>query len=101
MINSLKTIFGIGPKVDYKELIANGAIVLDVRSKGEFASGHVPGSINIPVNELDRHLKKFKDKKKPIITCCASGMRSASAKGILGAAGFENVHNAGSWYNLK
>ena len=101
MINKLKNIFGIGPKVDYNELIANGAIILDVRSKGEFASGHVPGSINIPVDELNKHLKKFKDKKKPIITCCASGMRSASAKGILGAVGFENVYNAGSWYNLK
>ena len=52
MINTLKNIFGFGPKVDYKELIANGAIVLDVRSKGEFAGGHVAGSINIPVDQL-------------------------------------------------
>ncbi len=101
MIEALKNIFGLRSKVDYKELIANGAIVLDVRSKGEFTSGHVSGSINIPVNELSNHLKKFKDKKKPIIAVCASGMRSASAKGILKAAGFENVHNAGSWYSLK
>lgn len=101
MINKLKDIFRMGPKVDFKELIASGAIVLDVRSKGEFAGGHVPNSINVPVNELDKHLKKFKDKKKTIITCCASGIRSASAKGILEAAGFENVHNGGSWYNLK
>lgn len=101
MINKLKNIFGMGPKVDYNELIANGAIILDVRSKGEFAGGHVPGSINIPVDELNKHLKKIKDKKKPIITCCASGMRSASAKVMLGAAGFEHVYNAGSWHNLK
>lgn len=101
MINTLKNIFGFGPKVDYQELIANGAVVLDVRSKGEFASGHVSGSINIPVDQLKSNLKKISDKKKPIITCCASGMRSASAKAILRSAGYENVHNAGSWYNLK
>ena len=49
MINKLKDIFGIGPKVDYKELIANGAIVLDVRTKGEYISGHVKDSLNIPL----------------------------------------------------
>lgn len=101
MINTLKSIFGLGPKVDFKELIANGAIVIDVRSKGEFSGGHAKGSVNIPLDQLSSGIKKLKDKEKVIITCCASGMRSASAKAILKSNGFANVHNAGSWYNLK
>jgi rhodanese-related sulfurtransferase len=101
MINTLKQIFGLGPKVNYKELIANGAVVIDVRSKGEFSGGHARGSINIPLDQLGSGIKKIKDKDKVIITCCASGMRSASAKAILKSNGFKTVHNAGSWYNLR
>lgn len=101
MINILKSIFGLGPKVNYNELIANGAMVIDVRSKGEFSGGHAKGSVNIPLDQLNSGIKKLKDKEKVIITCCASGMRSASAKAILKSNGFVNVYNAGSWYNLK
>lgn len=101
MINTLKKILGLGPKINYRELIANGAIVIDVRTKGEFSGGHVQGSVNIPLDQLSSGMKKLKDKDKVIITCCASGMRSASAKAILRSNGYKNVHNAGSWYNLK
>lgn len=96
----LQRIFGLGPKVDLGELIANGATIVDVRTKGEYASGHVKGSINIPLDQLDYNLKKFKSTEQPIITCCASGMRSSSAKGILRAKGYTNVHNGGSWHKL-
>ena len=101
MMETLKKMFGIGPSADYEQLVKDGAVILDVRSKGEYAGGHIKGSINISVDQLKGNLNRLADKQKPIITCCASGMRSASAKGILGAAGFENVHNGGSWYNLK
>ena len=101
MINTLKSLFGLGPKVDYAELIKEGGIILDVRSKGEYAGGHVPGSLNIPLDQLRDNLKKLKNKQQPIITCCASGMRSASAKGILQQSGFTNVYNGGSWRNLE
>lgn len=101
MINTLKKIFGIGPGVNYNELIKNGAIILDVRSKAEYAGGHIKGSINISVDTLRNNLVKLKDKDKPIITCCASGMRSASAKSILISNGFTQVHNGGSWYSLQ
>ncbi|MEN9523479.1 MAG: hypothetical protein RL065_1856 [Bacteroidota bacterium] len=100
MIQLLKNLFGIGPKVDLGELIANGAVIVDVRTKGEYQGGHVKGSINIPLNALSSSLSKLK-KDKPIITCCASGMRSASAKGILKSNGFSEVHNGGSWMNLR
>jgi rhodanese-related sulfurtransferase len=101
MIQTIKNLFGIGPKVDYAILVKQGAIILDVRSKGEYASGNIKGSINISVDTLNANLSKLKDKNKTIITCCASGMRSASAKSILKSNGYTQVHNGGSWHSLQ
>ena len=64
MINTIKQLFGLGPKVDYAELVKQGAIILDVRSKGEYAGGHIKGSVNISVDTLSNNLSKLKDKKK-------------------------------------
>jgi phage shock protein E len=100
MIELFKKIFS-SVKADYPQLVKEGAIILDVRSKSEFASGHIQGSVNIPVNELSQNLNRLKSKSKPIIACCASGMRSASAKGILESNGYLNVHNGGSWHSLN
>jgi phage shock protein E len=100
MIQLLKNLFGIGPKVNYKELIQNGAQIIDVRTKAEYQQGHVKGSINIPLNNLSNHYLKLK-KDKPIITCCASGMRSAQGKNILKSNGFAEVHNGGGWMSLQ
>ena len=101
MIALLKKILGFGPKINYAELVKNGAIIIDVRSSGEFAGGHIKGSINIPVDSLIKNLDKFKDKNKIIITCCASGMRSASAKSILRSRGYLYVYNGGGWSGLQ
>jgi phage shock protein E len=101
MINTLKKIFGFGTTVDYAELVKKGAIVLDVRSKIEYASGHIEGAINIPVDILKNSLSQLKDKNKAVITCCASGMRSARAKNILKTHGYSDVHNGGAWNSLK
>ncbi|MBK5273350.1 MAG: rhodanese-like domain-containing protein [Bacteroidia bacterium] len=101
MIKIIKQLFGLGPKVDYTELVKQGAIILDVRSRGEYASGHIKGSINIAVDSLNNGLSKLKDKNKPIITCCASGMRSASAKSFLRAHGYTQVYNGGGWGSLQ
>jgi rhodanese-related sulfurtransferase len=95
----LKSLFGLGPKVDYKEAMSNGAIIVDVRTKGEFKGGHIDGSLNIPLPELNKKLNKL-DKNKTIITCCASVVRSWSAKNILKSSGFE-AYNGGSWRILK
>jgi rhodanese-related sulfurtransferase len=100
MINIIKNLLGLGPKVDYAELVKQGAVIIDVRSKGEYQSGHIKGSINIPVNTLSNNLGKLK-KDHPVITCCASGMRSASAKSILKSNGFTEVHNGGGWMSLQ
>lgn len=96
----LSKLFGFGPKTDLGELINNGAVIVDVRTPGEYAGGHIKGSLNIPVDQLKSRMSSLK-KEKVIITCCASGMRSASARGILKANGFAEVHNGGSWMNLR
>ncbi len=100
MINAIKKMLGIGPQVNYAELVKTGAVILDVRTKGEYQQGHIKGSINVPLDTLGNNLSKFK-KDKTIITCCASGMRSASAKSILKANGFAEVYNGGGWSSLE
>lgn len=95
----LSRLFGGGTKVDFKELRQNGAIILDVRSPQEFKSGHIKGSKNIPLQSLQNKMKGLK-KDQVIITCCASGNRSGSAKSILKNAGYE-VYNGGGWRSLN
>ena len=74
---------------------------MDVRSRQEYLSGHVKGSVNIPLDQLSNGVKKLKNKEQVIITCCASGMRSGVAKTMLKSNGFSTVHNGGSWMSLK
>ena len=100
MLQTIKNLLGLGPKIDYKELIAKGATIIDVRSKAEFQGGHVKGSINIPLNNLQGHLSKI-NKDNPVINCCASGMSSDSAKSILQSNGFKEVYNGGGWMSLN
>ena len=100
MINLLKNLFGLGTPTDFAKLVAEGAIVIDVRSSGEYSGGHIKGSINIPLGNLTQNLSTLK-KDKPIITCCASGMRSASAKNVLVSNGFSQVYNGGGWSGLQ
>jgi rhodanese-related sulfurtransferase len=85
-------------KSELPELLNKGAIVVDVRSAGEYQAGHRPGSLNIPVGELASRAKEL-DPSKTTILCCASGSRSGMAVGILKAKGFNTVINAGPWTN--
>jgi rhodanese-related sulfurtransferase len=75
------------------------AIIIDVRTPAEFQSGHYQGSKNIPLQNLEQKINEIKKYQKPVIVCCASGMRSASACSILKKQGIE-TYDAGSWYNL-
>ena len=100
MIATLKKIFGMGRKTDYPALMKEGAQIIDVRSQDEFRGGHIKGAVNIPLHLLRSNMTKIK-KDKPIITCCASGMRSASAKNMLESAGFTQVYNGGGWMSLQ
>lgn len=95
----LSKLFGF-KSIDYKSLKQNGAVIVDVRTPQEFKGGHINGSINIPLQQLQQSLSKI-PKVKIVITCCASGMRSASARSILKSAGYCEVHNGGGWMSLK
>jgi phage shock protein E len=100
MFGFIKKLFS-GNSEEMKELIANGAIIIDVRTPGEFAGGHAAKAVNIPLDTLDRNIAKIQKYKKPIVLCCASGMRSARAKGVLVNKGVANVYDAGAWSNLR
>lgn len=97
----LSSLFGNNKKKMMLEAIENGARVIDVRTPGEFKTGNVQGSINIPLEKLnDASIKKIKKVNAPIIVCCASGMRSASAAAILKQKGITEVYNGGSWFKV-
>lgn len=100
MLQAIKQLFGFGPQIDYAELVKKGAVIIDVRTKAEYQGGHIRNSLNIPLNNLSNHYSKLK-KDKPIITCCASGMRSAQAANILKSNGFPEVYNGGGWSSLQ
>lgn len=80
--------------------IKNGAYLVDVRSKSEYATGTVKGAVNIPLNEVADSLDAFKGKKS-IVLFCQSGNRSGQAKNILEKNGFQNVLNGGGWRSLN
>lgn len=99
MLGFLKKLFGSSPKVSLDEYIKEGAFIVDVRSMGEFRSGSAKGAVNIPLDEIESQISKFKSKKS-VVVFCRSGMRSAQAKRILEKNGIENVYNGGSWQNV-
>jgi len=101
MFGLIKQMLGFGTKVDFAGLLRNGGIIIDVRTKGEFNGGNIKDSLNIPLDQIASNLSRLKDKDAPIITCCASGMRSANAKMILKSKGYINVHNGGGWSSLR
>ncbi len=81
---------------EVRALVAAGARLVDVRSPGEFGSGHLPGAVNIPVGELTARVAEIGAKERPVVVYCRSGARSASAAGLLRRAGFVAVHDLGS-----
>ena len=99
MLNLLKNLFGAS-STKLKELIDDGAVIVDVRTPAEFKSGHLNGSKNIPLDILPQKIAELKKLNKTIITVCRSGARSSAAKDILTRAGLE-VCNGGAWTSLK
>jgi phage shock protein E len=98
MITFIKNLFK--PKADFKKLVNEGAVIVDVRTKGEYQAGHIEGSKNIPLDGVKTQVQQLKKSGKPVITVCRSGNRSAMAKSILSSAGIE-VYNGGAWTSLK
>jgi rhodanese-related sulfurtransferase len=74
--------------------------IVDVRTPGEFSGGHVSGSINLPLQDLEHRMDELKNLKTPLILCCASGGRSGFAQQVLSEKGIECV-NGGSWLSVN
>lgn len=70
--------------------------IVDVRTPGEFMGGHVAGSINIPLQEIEARIDELKALPQPIVLCCASGNRSGQATSFLKSQGIDCT-NGGSW----
>lgn len=98
MIGILKALFGsIDPKLT--EAMKNGAFLVDVRTREEFRMGNAAGSINIPLDQIQNNLDKFRNKKE-IVVYCQSGARSARAKIILEDNQIQNVINGGGLHRV-
>lgn len=92
---------GLGGKSEsVAEFIEKGAIIIDVRTPGEFQGGHIKGSKNIPLNTISSKINEIKKLNKPVIACCASGMRSSQATSILKSNGIDAM-NGGGWMSLE
>lgn len=98
MINLIKSLFK--PSADMKKLVEEGAVIVDVRTKAEYQSGHINGSKNVPLDRIQHEVGHIKSLNKPVITVCRSGARSGMAKGILSKAGIE-TYNGGPWTSLQ
>ena len=98
MINFLKNLFK-GP--DISAIIKEGAVIVDVRTKKEYKSGHLRNALNIPVNVLDREAKKLVKKNKPVVLYCQSGTRSRMGTRILKSKGIEAVNGGSLWKMQK
>ena len=94
------SLFGTSDNIELTEVIKKGAFLVDVRSAAEFSAGSVKGVVNIPLDNLQQQLSKFKGKQN-IVVFCKSGNRSSMAKRILTQSGYSNVLDGGTWQNVN
>jgi phage shock protein E len=89
-----EVVHGANSKIVHDKIKA-GALVVDVRTLGEFASGAYSGATNIPLCDVGKRLAEFGDRKRSVVIYCRSGSRSGQAKAILERNGFADVTNGG------
>jgi rhodanese-related sulfurtransferase len=81
-----------------QEYLKHGALVIDVRTAGEFVSGHLPVAVNMPLSEIDSNWnRRIKDRDQVLLLHCQSGSRSGAAKKKLIALGCPNTYNMGGY----
>lgn len=86
----------VGPAEAARLVEQEGAVLIDVREKPEWARGHIPGARHLPLGQLQARLGELDDLRgKPVVVQCQSGTRSAMAARVLKGAGFEHVYNLG------
>lgn len=89
---------GLVSAAEAAERLKKGALVIDVRTKGEFDAGHLPNAINLPLDEIETSLpRRVKDKSQALLLHCQAGGRSAQAAKRLTALGYVNAFNLGSY----
>ena len=91
--------FFTGKNKKVTTLLKEGAVIIDVRTAPEFKGGHVKGSKNIPLQQVGSKLSQLQKQNKPVVFCCASGMRSGQATGMGKSKGL-NCVNGGSWSSV-
>ena len=83
---------------DAQEHLKHGALVIDVRTAGEFVAGHLPVAVNLPLSEIETNWnRRIKDKNQVLLLHCQSGARSGAAKKKLIALGCPNTYNMGGY----
>lgn len=98
MFDFLKKLFGNSPAVDFKQLVKDGAVIVDVRSPGEYQQGHLKPSVNIPLEKVSASVQKYKN--KTVITVCRSGARSRAAQQLF-QQNQVKCYNGGGWQTLQ
>ncbi|RFN59728.1 rhodanese-like domain-containing protein [Marixanthomonas ophiurae] len=95
----LDFLFGSNTKKieDFKK---RDAVILDVRTQKEYDAGAISGSKHIPLNDVSSKISEIKQWNKPVITCCASGVRSGNAAKTLNNNSIEAI-NGGGWKSLE
>ena len=99
MAGFFSNLFKMKDDADFDALLANGALLIDVRTRDEYKSGHPKGSLNIPLDTIPHSLSKIPT-NKAVIVVCQSGMRSKNAASFLKSKGYTQVYNGGPWFNF-
>lgn len=82
-----------------RRLVNEGALLVDVRTPGEYRGGHIDGAVNIPVDQVASRISEFGEQSRPIVLYCRSGARSGNALRILQSKGFTQAYNLGGMGN--
>lgn len=100
MAGFFSNLFKLKDEADFGTLLKEGALLVDVRTRDEYRSGHLKESLNIPLDTIAQNLSKIPT-NKAVIVVCQSGMRSKSAASFLKSKGYTQVYNGGPWFNFK
>ncbi|MFT4682849.1 MAG: rhodanese-related sulfurtransferase [Flavobacteriales bacterium] len=83
-----------------QEMLTSGAVIIDVRTPAEFQGGNVAGSLNYPLQDIQGKVDDLKQLGKPLVLCCAKGIRSGMAAAFLKTQGI-SCENGGGWLEVN
>lgn len=94
----LSEIFGGGGGI--KQALQEGAAIIDLRTAYEFDQGHIPRSLNIPVDRIKANTDRIRGLNKPVVLVCGTGNHCWEAAEVLRNAGISRVINGGDWQSV-